>query len=45
MAAAMAGLPYTAACSPRTITLPGAETMDGNSIGDKSVVSMAVEMG
>ena len=33
MAAAMAALPWTTACSPKTISLPGAETMNGGAIG------------
>lgn len=34
MAAAMAGLPYTTACSPNTMTFPGADTIKAGAIGD-----------
>ena len=34
MAAAIAAFPWTTACSPKTMTLPGADTMNGGAIGD-----------
>lgn len=40
MAAAIAGFPYTAACSPKTITFPGADTMNVGAIGDEDFLSM-----
>jgi hypothetical protein len=33
IAAAIAAFPYTTACSPNTITFPGAETMNGGIMG------------
>jgi hypothetical protein len=42
MAAATAGWPKTAACSPKTMTFPGADTMNVGAIGDESFLSMAV---
>src|SRR5688572_13227338 len=40
MAAATAGLPKTAACSPKTMTFPGADTMNAGAIGDETFLSM-----
>lgn len=34
MAAAMACFPWTTACSPKTMTLPGAETIKGGAMGE-----------
>jgi hypothetical protein len=38
--AAMAALPWTTACSPKTITFPGAEVMKGGIIGVEALRSM-----
>ena len=38
----MAGLPYTAACSPKTMTFPGADTMKVGAIGDETFLSMTL---
>lgn len=40
IAAAIAGLPYTAACSPKTMAFPGADTMNVGAIGDESFLSI-----
>lgn len=40
MAAAMAALPWTTACSPYTITLPGADTIKAGAIGDEGFLAM-----
>ena len=37
MAAAMAALPWTTACSPKTITLPGADTMKVGAMGEEAL--------
>lgn len=41
MAAAIAVLPCTTACSPYTMTLPGADTMKAGAIGDDDLRAMA----
>lgn len=40
MAAAKAALPCTTACSPNTMTLPGAETMKAGAIGEEALRDM-----
>lgn len=40
MAAAKAALPWTTACSPKTMTLPGAETMKAGAIGEEALRDM-----
>lgn len=42
MAAAMAALPWTTACSPKTMTLPGADTMKGGAMGDEAFLPAMV---
>ena len=37
MAAAMAALPWTTACSPNTMTLPGADTMKVGAMGEEAL--------
>lgn len=44
IAAAMAALPWTTACSPKTMTLPGAETIKGGAIGDDAFLFVALEV-
>ncbi len=43
MAAATAGLPKTAACSPKTMNFPGADTMNAGAIGDEAFLSMTFD--
>lgn len=40
MAAANAALPWTTACSPYTMTLPGADTMKVGAMGDEAFRDM-----
>lgn len=42
IAAAMAGFPCTTACSPKTITFPGADTINGGIIGEDCFLTMGV---
>ena len=43
MAAATAALPKTAACSPKTMTFPGADTMNAGAIGDETFLAIALD--
>lgn len=40
MAAAIEGMPYMAACSPKTITFLGVKTMKRSAIGDKGLPTL-----
>jgi hypothetical protein len=42
MAVAMAGLLYTAACSPKIMTFPSVDTINMGAIGDETFLSMAL---